>query len=166
MDGETVRSVLLALWAIGIQALAVWHQVDPINPFKVLLLGNAASVAFFAVVLDRPSIMVGAWAAVLLLLLGGCASQQEQPLYPPSKPAEPARSSAEQSPIERIISRTAAQATGMGTGSWTGESGTAWSGKLAPASSITPAEIGELRARVCVGLASATVYVDPQIRIS
>jgi len=65
-----------------------------------------------------------------------------------------------------LLGTPAAQATGMGTGSWTGESGTAWSGKLAPASSITPAEIGELRARVCVGLASATVYVDPQIRIS
>ena len=59
-----------------------------------------------------------------------------------------------------LLGTPAAQATGMGTGSWTGESGTAWSGKLAPASSITPAEIGELRARVCVGLASATVYVD------
>lgn len=60
----------------------------------------------------------------------------------------------------------AAQSSGMGTGSWTGEGGTAWSGKINPGSTITPAEIGELKARVCVGLASATVYVDPQIRTS
>lgn len=59
----------------------------------------------------------------------------------------------------------AAQTTGsLGAGDWTGEGGTAWFGKLNPASAITPAEIGMLRARVCVGLQSATVYVDPYIR--
>jgi len=56
------------------------------------------------------------------------------------------------------------QDSGMGTGSWTGEAGTAWSGKLVAPSSITPAEIGPLRARVCVGVASSIVYVDPTIR--
>lgn len=52
---------------------------------------------------------------------------------------------------------------GAGLGSWTGESGTAWSGKI-DAGSVTPAEVGYMRARVCVGVASSTVYVDPQIR--
>jgi len=59
----------------------------------------------------------------------------------------------------------AAQTTGdLGAGGWTGEGGTAWFGKLHTASTITPAEIGMLRARVCVGVASSTVYVDPYIR--
>lgn len=57
-----------------------------------------------------------------------------------------------------------AQATGVGLAGWTGESATAWSGKLAPESSITPAEVGDICARVCVGVPSATVYVDPTIR--
>lgn len=58
----------------------------------------------------------------------------------------------------------AAQANGAGLGSWTGESGTAWSGKIDSGSSLTPAEVGDISVQVCVGLASATVYVDPQIR--
>lgn len=58
----------------------------------------------------------------------------------------------------------ASQANGAGLTSWTGESGTAWSGKVDSGTSATPAEIGMLRARVCVGAASATVYVDPYIR--
>lgn len=58
----------------------------------------------------------------------------------------------------------AAQGAGVGLSGWTGNSATAWSGKLAPASSITPAEIGDICARVCVGAPSATVYVDPTIR--
>lgn len=36
--------------------------------------------------------------------------------------------------------------------------------KLATTATITPAEIGNLSARVCVGEPSITVYVDPQIR--
>lgn len=56
------------------------------------------------------------------------------------------------------------QAAGVGLSGWTGEAASAWSGKLAPASTITPAEIGDLSARVCVGAASTTVYVDPQIK--
>lgn len=46
---------------------------------------------------------------------------------------------------------------------WTGETGTPGLFKLQPTSAITPAEIGHLRARVCVG-GAYTVYVDPQIR--
>lgn len=56
------------------------------------------------------------------------------------------------------------QAAGVGLAGWTGESGTAWSGKLV-SPSITPAEIGFLRAKVAVGKPSTTVYVDPTIRI-
>lgn len=56
------------------------------------------------------------------------------------------------------------QAAGSGTGSWTGLSGTAWSGKCGLGSSVTPAEIGYMRARVLVSAASTTIYVDPQIR--
>jgi len=56
------------------------------------------------------------------------------------------------------------QAAGAGTGSWTGLSGTAWSGKLALGSSITPAEVGSMSARVVVRQPSTTVYVDPFIR--
>lgn len=56
------------------------------------------------------------------------------------------------------------QDAGAGLGSWTGESGTAWSGKCGLASSITPAETGALTARIVFAVPSATVYVDPQIR--
>lgn len=63
-----------------------------------------------------------------------------------------------------IAGTPAAQDNGAGLGSWTGEGGTAWSGKLQLGSSITPAENGHISARIVVGLASATVYADPQIR--
>jgi len=56
------------------------------------------------------------------------------------------------------------QAAGAGTGSWTGENATAWSGKCAIGSSITPAETGHIQARIVVGEPSITVYADPQIR--
>lgn len=56
------------------------------------------------------------------------------------------------------------QAAGAGLGSWTGESGTAWSGKIDAGASVTPAEVGYLRGRMVFGVASATVYLDPQIR--
>lgn len=49
-----------------------------------------------------------------------------------------------------------------GAASWTGAT-TPWIGKLAPASAITPAEIGHVQARVCVA-GNITLYVDPQIR--
>lgn len=57
-----------------------------------------------------------------------------------------------------------AQPAGVGLAGWTGEGGTAWSGKLEPLSAITPAEIGDIAARICVGEPSVTVYVDPTIR--
>lgn len=53
------------------------------------------------------------------------------------------------------------QATGAGTGSWTGEGGTAWSGKCDSGSAFTPAEVGEILARIAVGEPSITVYVHP-----
>jgi len=70
-----------------------------------------------------------------------------------------------------LLASAADQTTGMGKTSWMeamgdpfDEADTAWSGKLSPTASITPAEIGHLRARVCVGEPSITVYVDPTIR--
>lgn len=57
------------------------------------------------------------------------------------------------------------QAAGAGLGSWTGESGTAWSGKIDSGSSFTPAELGDISARISVGAPSITVYVDPFIRV-
>jgi hypothetical protein len=48
---------------------------------------------------------------------------------------------------------------------WTGATGTPGKFKL-ESGSITPAEIGHLRARVVVGEPNITVYVDPQIRIA
>jgi hypothetical protein len=63
-----------------------------------------------------------------------------------------------------LLGTPANQAAGVGLAGWTGEAGSAWSGKLATNATITPAEIGNLSARVCVGEPSITVYVDPQIR--
>jgi hypothetical protein len=63
-----------------------------------------------------------------------------------------------------LLSAGANQASGAGLGSWTGESGTAWSGKCGLSGTVTPAEVGEIVARVSVGAPSATVYVDPQVR--
>lgn len=63
-----------------------------------------------------------------------------------------------------LLGTAANQGAGAGLGSWTGEGGTAWSGKLALGSSITPAENGHIQARIVVGEPSITVYADPQIR--
>lgn len=64
-----------------------------------------------------------------------------------------------------LLASAADQTTGaLGDGDWTGENATSWFGKLNPTSAITPAEIGHLRARVCVGEPSITVYVCPTIR--
>ncbi len=54
------------------------------------------------------------------------------------------------------------QGAGVGLSGWTGESGTAWSGRL-ECPSVTPAEIGHISARVVVA-GNYTVYVDPRIR--
>ena len=63
------------------------------------------------------------------------------------------------------LATPANQATGsLGAADWTGESGTSWFGKLTPTAAITPAEIGHLRVRVCVGLPTVTdLYVNPLI---
>lgn len=65
-----------------------------------------------------------------------------------------------------LIASAADQAAGVGTTGWTGEGGSAWSGKLQPSGTITTAEIGSLRGRVLVGEPSITVYVDPQVRLA
>lgn len=63
-----------------------------------------------------------------------------------------------------LLGTAANQAAGAGTGSWTGESGTAWSGKIDAGSALTPAENGEILGRALVGEPSITVYLDPEIR--
>lgn len=63
-----------------------------------------------------------------------------------------------------IAGSPANQDAGAGLGSWTGEGGTAWSGKIDSGSSLTPAEVGHLRGRVVVGEPGITVYIDPQVR--
>lgn len=63
-----------------------------------------------------------------------------------------------------LLGTPANQAAGAGTGSWTGEAASAWSGKVDSGSAVTPAEVGAIRGRVVVGEPSITVYVDPQIR--
>lgn len=60
-----------------------------------------------------------------------------------------------------VLGTPAAQASGTDT--WDGENATHWAGKVDSGSAVTPAEAGDIRGRVCVGLASATVYVDPYI---
>ena len=55
-------------------------------------------------------------------------------------------------------------ASSLGASDWTGEDATNNAYMKLEAGSITPAEIGHLRARVCVGEPSITVYVDPTIR--
>lgn len=64
----------------------------------------------------------------------------------------------------RVPLGTAADlSAGAGLGAWSGESGTAWSGKV-ESPSITLAEAGDLTFRVGVSAASTTVYVDPVLR--
>lgn len=63
-----------------------------------------------------------------------------------------------------ITGTAAAQPTGIGTSNWTGLGGTAWSGKVDSGSAFTPAEIGDISARIVVGKASTTLYADTQIR--
>ena len=62
-----------------------------------------------------------------------------------------------------LLGTPANHVAGAGLGSWTGESGTAWSGKMVMAS-LTPAEVGHIQARIVVGEPSITVYADPQVR--
>ncbi len=65
-----------------------------------------------------------------------------------------------------VLGSVSNQDNGAGLSNWTGESGSAWSGKLEAPGTITPAEIGHIRGRVCVGLPSTVVYVDPQTRLA
>ncbi len=60
------------------------------------------------------------------------------------------------------LSTGTAQDNGVGLSGWTGESGTAWSGKL-QCPSVTPAEIGHVSMRVIV-YGNHTAYADPAIR--
>lgn len=62
------------------------------------------------------------------------------------------------------LGTAANQAAGAGLGSWTGENATSWSGRL-DMGSVTAAEVGYIRGRICVGEPSITVYVDPVIRV-
>ena len=65
-----------------------------------------------------------------------------------------------------VVSANADQgASSLATGDWTGSDANDWFGKLSPTGAITPAEIGYVRARVCIGKASVTdFYVDPKIK--
>lgn len=63
-----------------------------------------------------------------------------------------------------LLGTPADQANGSGTGSWTGEQATAWSGKVDSGASVTPSEAGAIRGRLVVGEPSITVYFDPQVR--
>ena len=56
------------------------------------------------------------------------------------------------------------QDAGVGTGNWTLPGGTFWSGKLSKAVDIK--EVGDLKARVCLAVASTTIFADPQPRVA
>ena len=67
------------------------------------------------------------------------------------------------------LGTAANQATGAGNGAWTGENATYWSGKCDSGAAVTPAEVGYIRGRICVGteitgVTTQSLYVDPQIR--
>lgn len=61
-----------------------------------------------------------------------------------------------------LVATAANQATGAGLGAWSGESGTAWSGKCV-STSVTPAEPGFMLARLAVGEPSIAVYLNPDL---
>jgi hypothetical protein len=54
----------------------------------------------------------------------------------------------------------ASQPAGAGTGSWTGEGGTAVTMKLDSGAAFTPDEVGDISGRVGFAVPSATVYID------
>jgi hypothetical protein len=54
----------------------------------------------------------------------------------------------------------ASQPAGVGTGSWTGEGGTAVTMKLDSGAAFTPDEAGDISGRVGFAVPSATVYID------
>jgi len=61
------------------------------------------------------------------------------------------------------LTAAASQATGAGTGAWTGLSGTAASQKCDSGASLTPQELGYVRGRIVIAI-NDTVYLDPNIR--
>jgi hypothetical protein len=64
--------------------------------------------------------------------------------------------------MKGLVASAAAQSnSALGASDWAGET-TPWYGKLEPTSTITPAEIGHIRARVCVA-GGITVYLNPKI---
>lgn len=65
---------------------------------------------------------------------------------------------------DRVVVRGTPAAQASGTDTWDGENATHWAGKVDAGSAITPREVGDLLARVCVGAPSSVVYVDPFIR--
>jgi len=64
-------------------------------------------------------------------------------------------------PLGSAVDQTASSLDASG---WTGEDGTNNAFMKLESGSITPYEIGHIRARVCVGATEITVYVDPKIR--
>lgn len=64
-----------------------------------------------------------------------------------------------------VLGTPTSQATGVGTGAWSGTTGSCWSGKLQVPAAFTPAEVGYIRARVCVAVTTDKLFIDPQIRI-
>lgn len=66
--------------------------------------------------------------------------------------------------VTPLASATAQTASSKVVQDWTGSSAPAAFFKLGPSDAITALESGHIRARICVGLAGATVYVDPLIR--
>jgi len=63
-----------------------------------------------------------------------------------------------------LLGTPAAIPDGAGLASWTGEGGTAWSGKLV-SPSITPLNPGTVRAQIAVSKASQTIYANPFVDI-
>ena len=64
-----------------------------------------------------------------------------------------------------LYAGTAGTAQAAGSDTWDGENATHWAGKVDSGSSLTPAEPGALRGRLCVAVASVTdLYLDPFIR--
>lgn len=65
-----------------------------------------------------------------------------------------------------LLSAGTNQATSsLVAGDWFGESGTNWYGKCDAGSAFTPAEAGDILGRICFAVPSATIRIDPFIKI-
>lgn len=62
------------------------------------------------------------------------------------------------------LSAGSSLSNGIGSANWTNPPATNKSSKIVAPSATTPAEVGHLRARVCMGIPSTTLYADPTIR--